>query len=150
MSKFLLDSKVNAIHPNLTKKLSLQICKIKVGTQKIDRSKLDIFGMIIISFFIVKKEKKSCFFKKNFLLVDTYTDIALGMSFFTLSNLEIDFIYCNIYWKTYIVAKILLITRQVELIRMKKFIAITLDLEDRTFIVHIVSISSTDSDVYHS
>ena len=51
------------------KKLGLQLCKTKVGTQKIDGTKLDIFAIIIASFSMKDKEGNSRFFEETFLLV---------------------------------------------------------------------------------
>ena len=48
--------------------------------------------MVIASFFIENKQEKSCFFKKSFLLADINMDIAVRMTFYNLSNIEIDFI----------------------------------------------------------
>ena len=53
--------------------------------------------MIIASFSVEDKEKKSRFFEKMFLLANINIDIALRISFFTLSNDKIDFVGCHIY-----------------------------------------------------
>ena len=68
-------------------------------------------------------------------MTDISIDIALKMSFLTLSNVEIDFVGCYIYRKTYTIAKVLLTTRQVKLIRKKEFVAVVLELEDEAFVV---------------
>lgn len=64
-----------------------------------------------------------------------------------MSNIEIDFVDRHIYWRLYSIAEILLITRWIKLIEMKEFVATTLDLENKTFVVHIASIS-LNSDIY--
>ena len=64
-----------------------------------------------------------------------------------MSNIEIDFIDCHIYWRLYTIAEILLITRWIELIEKKEFVATTLDIENKTFVNHIASIS-LNSDIY--
>ena len=43
-------SKVNAIHPTLARELGLPIRPIDVGTQKIDGTLLDTFGMVVAAF----------------------------------------------------------------------------------------------------
>ena len=53
--------------------------------------------MVISSFSIKEKEKKSCFFKEIFLLADISIDITLEMSFLNTSNDENDFFYYHIY-----------------------------------------------------
>lgn len=92
------------------------------------------------------REKRSRLFEKIFLLADISMDIALSMSSLTLSNVKINFIGWHIYWQTYTVTKILLRTRQVELIEKKEFAA---DSEDEVFEVHVASIRQ-DSDVHLS
>lgn len=54
------------MYPNFAKKIVLQIYNTKVSTQKIDGFKLDIFNMVIVSFFIEGKERRSQFSKKIF------------------------------------------------------------------------------------
>lgn len=49
-----------------------------------------MFKIIIVILEKKDKEKKSCFFKKFFLLSNFSKDIILKMSFFTLSNVEIN------------------------------------------------------------
>ena len=79
------------------KKLGLQIRKTKVNTQKIDGSQLDIFSIVIALFSIGNKEGRSHFFEEKFLLANISIDIVLGIPFFTMSNVEIDFVNCHIY-----------------------------------------------------
>lgn len=99
---------------DFTKKLGLWIYKIKVGTQKIDSSKLNIFGIIIVFFLIKDKERRSHFFEKTFLLANISIDIALDIHFFILSNIEIDIVNCYIHWKLYTIVKVFLTTRQIK------------------------------------
>ena len=53
------------------KKLGLYIWKIDVGTQKIDRSTLSTFGMVIIGFQVQDKLGRARFFQQTFLIADT-------------------------------------------------------------------------------
>lgn len=106
-----MGSEVNTINPNLTKKLGLWVYKTKIGAQKIDGLKLDIFSRILASFIIEDKKKRSDFFEKTFLLADIGMDIILEISFFISSNVEIDLAGCHMYWKIYTIAEILLTTR---------------------------------------
>lgn len=57
-----LESEINTIHLNYTKKLSFLIWKIDVEAQKIDELSLQTFEMIIAGFQVLNKIKKSCFF----------------------------------------------------------------------------------------
>ena len=43
------------------------------------------------------KQKISRFFEETFLLADISMDIALNMPYFTMNNVEIDFVDCHIY-----------------------------------------------------
>ena len=137
------------MNPNFIKKLGFRIRETKISTQKINSSKLDIFGMVIAVFSMKNKEKRSHFFEKIFILAEINIDIILNISFLTLSNVKIDFIDRHIYWKSYTVVKVFLITRQIELIGNKEFAVVVLNLEDKAFVIHIASIS-LDWDVYPS
>ena len=68
-------------------------------------------------------------------------NIILRISFFTLSNIEINFVICHIHCKTYTTTKALPTTRQFELIQKKKYVAIAFNLENEVFVVYIASIS---------
>lgn len=63
------------------------------------------------------------------------------MFFLTLNNIKFNYIDKNLSWKLYIIAKVLLIIKQNELIRKKKFIAITFNLENKAFVIYIAFIS---------
>lgn len=45
-----MDSEINTMTPAYALKLGFQIRKIKVGAQKIDKSFLEMFGIVIASF----------------------------------------------------------------------------------------------------
>lgn len=93
MVKALINSgnEVNAMQPSFTKKLGFHVCKIDVSAQKIDGSRLETFGMVIVSFLVENKDGRSCFFEKISLLADIIIDIALGISFLTLCNIKVNF-----------------------------------------------------------
>lgn len=63
-----LKNEINAIHPNLVQKLGFQVKKTNFGSQNIDRSYLNIFGIVIVKFFTEDKLKIIRFFEKTFLL----------------------------------------------------------------------------------
>lgn len=91
--------------------------------------------------------------KKTFLVANDSLKIVLKMLFLTFSNLDIDFIGWEHWLRTYIIQEALPTTRYVELIEKKGFATAVLDLEYKTFVVHIVSLSSTpliDADVHLS
>ena len=68
------------------------------------------------------------------------------MPLLTISNANIDFQARDLQWRFYTTKYILLITRQVKLIRKKKFAAAAFNLEHKIFIVHIVILNIDSSD----
>ena len=92
-----LGSEVNMINQDFAKKLGFRVYEGKVCTQKINSSELNTFGMVIASFLIEDKDRKYRFYEEIFLLADISINIALLMPFFTLSNIEIDFVDCHIH-----------------------------------------------------
>lgn len=87
------------MQPSFARKLSLHIRKTNVNTQKIDNSGLKIFDIVITSFLVEDKDKKFCFFEKIFLLADISMDVALGMLFLNLSNVEVNFVNWKLKWR---------------------------------------------------
>ncbi len=71
--------------------LGLKICKTNIGTQKIDSTTLETYGMIVSTFSILDKNSRERFFEESFLLADVKPDRVLGMLFLTMSNIDIDF-----------------------------------------------------------
>lgn len=57
----------------------------------IDNTTLEIYGMVIFTFFILDKDSRKRFFEKSFLLANVKPDIVLGISFLAMSNIDIDF-----------------------------------------------------------
>ena len=87
----LLDSrsKVNAMTPTYTAHLDLKVRMTDVDMQKIDRSSLATYSMVIAAFQVVNKLDCSRFFQKTFLLADISMKVVLGMRFFPFSNVDI-------------------------------------------------------------
>ena len=92
-TKALLNSKseVNAMNLAFTSQLDPRIWKINVGTQKIDGTTLETYGIVIFIFFLLDKDDRETFFKESFLLADVKPDIIFGMLFLTISNADVDF-----------------------------------------------------------
>ena len=84
-------SKVNAMSPAYAKQLGLRTWKSDVKAQKIDRSSLDTFEMVIIGFQVIDKLGRVRFFQKIFLLVDTTMEVVLKIPFLTFNNANIQF-----------------------------------------------------------
>ena len=105
--------------------------------------------MVLASFSIKDKKRNSCFFEKTFILTDISMDITLKISFFTLKNVDINFIGRHIYCKTYTIAEVFLTTRQVKLIEKNEFTVIALNLENKAFVIYVAFINQ-DLDVHHT
>ena len=55
-------NKVNAMSPAYAKRLGLKTWKTNVGAQKIDRTALETFGMVIANFQVKNKGSRPRFF----------------------------------------------------------------------------------------
>ena len=84
-------SEVNAMHPAYTTKLGLCAKKIDVGAQKINRSHLDIFRMVIADCLVKDKLRRVRFFQKTFLLTNIGLEVVLGMLFLIFSKADVRF-----------------------------------------------------------
>lgn len=60
-----------------------------VKTQKIDGSIFETFEIVLASFQIEDKLRKTRFFQKTFLLANTSIKMVLKIFFFTLSNTNV-------------------------------------------------------------
>lgn len=74
------------------KELSFWVFKIEVSTQKIDSSRFETYGIVIVSFSINNKVDKSRFLDETFLIATFSMNIVLGMLFLILSNAKINFL----------------------------------------------------------
>lgn len=62
-----------------------------MSTQIIDNNRLKSSGIVIALFHVDHKDEKSCFFKETFSLAEISIDIAFGIPFLSLSNVEVNF-----------------------------------------------------------
>ena len=85
-------SEVNIMILAYASKLGLQARHFNVGAQKIDGSTLQTFGMVLASFQVEDKLERARFFQKSFLLADISVEMVLGMSYWTFSNVDVQFI----------------------------------------------------------
>ena len=84
-------NEVNTITSEYASKLGLKICFIDVKAQKIDNSTLKTFEIVLTSFQVEDKLRKSWFFQKAFLLADFNIEIVVKILFLTFSNANIKF-----------------------------------------------------------
>lgn len=143
------DNKINAMQPSYAKELDFRICKTNVIAQKIDSNKLKSYKTVIDFFQVDDKDEKFRFSEKTFLLADIIIKIALKISFLILSNIEVNFNNREFKQRLYIAVKVFCTGREVKLNREKTFLALTLDSEDETFVVHVLSLMiSNKNEVY--
>lgn len=107
------------MRPPYAAKLGLTIRKTDVGAQKIDRSHLETFKIVIAGFSLQDKVGKVQFFQETCLLANTSMEVVLGMSFLILSSVDIRFAERELVWRTCTAAEALPITRRVEIIDKK-------------------------------
>ena len=139
----LIDSgnEINAMYPAYTMKLGLCARKIDVGVQKIDRSHLDTFGIVIADCSVRDKLRRVRFFQEIFLFANIGLKVVLGMLFPTLSKTDIRFAERELVWRTYMAAEALLTTRIVEIIEKKEFAAAALHADDQIFVVYVAALA---------
>ena len=91
MAFFDLNSKINVIHPTLTKELKLSIKSMDVKSQKINRTMLNTYGMIIAAFLVINKANRVKFFEETLLVANISPKVIFKMLFLILSNANVDF-----------------------------------------------------------
>ena len=85
-------SKLNVMHLAFAEKLGLVVKFINVGTQKIDSTTFEIYGMVVAVFSVTDQANKIRFFKETFLMANISSDVLLEIFFFILSSANIDFL----------------------------------------------------------
>ena len=136
-----LNNKVNEMHPTYAIKLGFCTKKIGVSAQKIDGSHLDIFKIVIADGSVKEILKRVRFFQETFLLANIDLDVVLGMFFLTLSRANIWFAKLKFVQETYTAAETLTITRPVEIIDKREFVAIVLNADNKIFALYVVALT---------
>ena len=122
--------------------LGLKVRVTNISAQKIDRSSLVTYSMVIALFQIVNKLGRPRFFQETFLLADISMEVVLGMSFLTLSNADVQFAKKELTWRTYTTKKALPTIRHVKIINQREFAKAVLDENVKAFEVHVSSLGS--------
>ena len=106
----------------------------------------------LIAFKIILNKIRVKFFEETFLVANVSPDVVLGMSFLTLSSVDIDFPKKELRWRLYTIEETLPITKRVKLVEKKEFTAEVLDLRHETFVVHVAFLESPsqEDDVHPS
>ena len=63
--------------------------------------------------------------------------MILGMLFLKISNVDMSFGKKTLTWRTYTTNKNLPITKQVQIINLKKFVIVALDINNEIFVVYM-------------
>ena len=124
--------------PAYAKRLGLKTWKINIGTQKIDASALETFGIVIIDFQVEDKGGRPRFFQKAFLVANTKFEVVLRMPFLKISNANTVFGEGTLMWRSYTTNKALPTTEQVQLVDLKEFVIVALDADNEIFVVHVL------------
>ena len=84
------------------------------------------------------KLNKTQSLQKPFLVANTIWEVILKIPFFIFSNVNIQFAWRELIWKSYTMDKALSTTKRVELINKKEFAKAVLDKNSETFVVYMV------------
>ena len=101
--------------------------------------------MVVANVLVTNKANRVRFFEETFLMANVSLEVVFRMSFFILNIADIYFQGRKLWWKINTTKVDLPATRHVELMGKNKFAAIALDLEYKSYVVHVRSISSVAS-----
>ena len=79
-------SKINIMTPAYAAQLDIKVQSTNVGTQKIDKSSLRTYGLVIAIFQVLDKLDYCRFFQETFLLANIRMKVVLSMFFLTFNN----------------------------------------------------------------
>ena len=99
--------------------------------------------MVVAAFLVVDKANQVKFFEKTFLLANVSLKVVFGMFFLTLSSIDVDFSGQKLWWRTYTTKEAFPSTQDVKLVEKKEFVAVVLDPKYETYIIYVISLSST-------
>lgn len=68
--------------------------------------------------------------------------MIVGMPFLNFSNVNIKFFEKKLLWKSYTIAKTLLITKKLKLINMKKFVKTALNKNSEIFVIYVATLEA--------
>lgn len=127
--------------PTYASKLSLTVRLTNVRAQKVDGSTLKTFDMVLASFQVEDKLERACFFQETFLVTNTSIEVILGMLFLVLNNADVGFAQKELTWKSYTTSETIPTTRRIKIIDRKEFARVTLNPDEKAFIVYIAFLS---------
>ena len=83
------------------------------------------------------KANRPRFFQEIFLVADTKFEMILGMPFLKISNADVSFGEKTLMWRSYTINEALPTTEQVQIVNSKEFVIVALDIDSKTFMVHM-------------
>lgn len=143
-------NEVNVTTPTYTAKWGLVTQKTDIEAQKIDGSTLVTDGMVLAGFSVPNKLGKVWFFEETFMLADISMEVVLEMPFLTFYNTDMKFLKKELEWRSYTTIEALPTTKRVELIDKMEFVAMALNKNAETFVVHIATLSAASAMQIHS
>ena len=84
-------SEVNVMHPAFAEKLGFMVQTHNINTQNINSTILETYVMVIVAILVTDQADKVRFFEETFLVAIVSPDVVLGMPFFILSDVDINF-----------------------------------------------------------
>ena len=85
-------SEVNTLTLAYASRIGFQVHRTEIGAQKLDSTTFKIFKMVLASFQVENKLRKTRFFQKTFLLANISMEMVLSMPFLTFSNANVQFV----------------------------------------------------------
>ena len=85
-------SEINTIHLIFIEKFGFLMQTTNVGAQKINGITLETFEIVVAAFLVTNQANRIRFFEETFLVANISPDVVLRMLFFTLSDIDIDFL----------------------------------------------------------
>ena len=87
--------------------------------------------MVVVVFSVMEKTNRVKFFKETFLVANVSSEVVLGMPFLILSSANVNFSGWELWWRIYIIKKVLSTIKRVKLVGKKEFAAAALNLDMR-------------------
>ena len=83
------------------------------------------------------KANRPRFFLKTFLIADIKFEVILRILFLKISNVDILFGKRTFMWKSYTTNKVLFTTKQVQIINLKEFVIVVLNIDNKIFVIYV-------------
>ena len=94
------------------------------------------------------KAGRSRFFQKTFWVADTIFEAVLGMFFLKISNADKSFEEKTLMWESYTTNEALLTTKRIQIVNLKKFVIVALDVSSETFVTYVIIWEQKEIPVY--